>query len=47
MNSFVASTVNFESVDEGRSLFMTSEEMIIEFLKKQKVVDYQGIVRTE
>jgi len=46
-NSYMASTVKIESVDEGRSMFMTSEEMIIEFLRKHKEVDYQGIVRTQ
>ena len=45
-NSYMASTVNIESVDEGRSMFMTSEEMMIAFLRKHKAVDYQGIVRT-
>ncbi len=46
-NSYMASTVKIESVDEGRSLFMTSEEMIIKFLRKHKEVDYQGVVRTK
>lgn len=46
-NSFMASTVNIESVDEGRSTFMTSEEMLLEFLKRHKTVDYQGVVRTK
>lgn len=46
-NSFMASTVNIESVDEGRSTFMTSEEMLIEFLKRHKTVDYQGVARTK
>lgn len=46
MNSYMASTVNIESEDEGQSMFMTSEEMMIEFLKKHKEVDYQGVVRT-
>ena len=45
-NSFMASTVIIESVDEGSSTFMTSEEMMIEFLKRHKTVDYQGVVRT-
>lgn len=45
-NSYMASTVNIESVDDGRSLFRTSEEMLIDFLRRQKVVDYQGVVRT-
>jgi 5'-nucleotidase len=47
MNSYMASTVNIESEDEGRSTFMTSEEMMIEFLRKHKEVDYQGVVRTQ
>ena len=46
MNSYMASTVNIESIDDGQSMFMTSEEMLIEFLKKQKEVDYQGVTRT-
>ena len=46
-NSYMATTVNIESVDEGRSMFKTSEEMMIEFLRKHKVVDYQGVVRTQ
>lgn len=46
LNSFMASTVNIESVDEGQSQFATTEEMLIGFLKKHKEVDYQGIVRT-
>ena len=45
-NSYIASTVNIESVDEGESMFMTSEEMLIEFLKRHKTIDYQGVVRT-
>ena len=45
-NSYMASTVNIESVDEGSSAFMTSEEMMIEFLKRHKTVDYHGVVRT-
>ena len=46
-NSYMASTVKIESVDEGRSMFKTSEEMMIDFLRKHKVVDYQGVVRTQ
>ena len=45
-NSYMATTVIIESVDEGRSLFKTSEEMMIEFLRKHKTVDYQGVLRT-
>jgi len=46
-NSYMASTVNIESVDEGRSMFRTAEEMMIDFLRKHKVVDYQGVSRTK
>ena len=46
MNSYMASTVIIESIDDGQSMFMTSEEMLIEFLKKHKEVDYQGVTRT-
>ena len=47
INSYMATTVVIESVDEGRSLFKTSEEMMIEFLRKHKTVDYQGVLRTK
>ena len=46
-NSYMASTVIIESVDDGESMFMTSEEMLIEFLKRHKTVDYQGVTRTK
>ncbi len=46
-NSYMATTVIIESVDEGRSLFKTSEEMMIEFLRKHKTIDYQGVLRTK
>lgn len=47
VNSYVASTVNIKSLNEGQSQYMTSEEMMVEFLKKQKVVDYHGVVRVK
>lgn len=47
MNSYMASTVNIESLDEGQNQYMTSEEMMIMFLRKQKTVDYQGISRVK
>lgn len=47
INSYMATTVIIESVDEGKSLFKTSEEMLIEFLRKHKTVDYQGVLRTK
>ena len=47
MNSYMASTVNIESEDDGQSMFKTSEEMMIDFLLKHKEVDYQGGTRTK
>ena len=46
-NSYMASTVDVKSEDEGTSTFMTSEEMLIEFLRRHKEVDYQGVSRTK
>ena len=46
-NSYMASTVKIESIDDGQSLFMTTEEALIEFLRKHKTVDYQGVSRTK
>ena len=45
LNSYMAATVNIESVDEGQSLHTTTEEALIEFLRKYKTVDYQGVSR--
>ena len=47
MNSYMASTVRFESLDDGESQYMTSEEMMIEYLRRHKTVDYQGVKRTK
>ena len=45
INSYMASTVHIESLDDGTSQFMTSEEMVIAYLRKHKVVDYYGLNR--
>ena len=45
MNSYMASTVRFESLDDGESQFMTSEEMTIRYLKNKKTVSYNGVRR--
>ena len=46
-NSYMATTIDVHSEDEGRSTFITSEEMLIEFLRRHKEVDYQGVSRTK
>ena len=45
MNSYMASTVRFESIDDGESQYMTSEEMTIKYLKTKKTVSYNGVRR--
>lgn len=45
MNSYMASTVRFESLDDGESQYMTSEEMTIRYLKNKKTVSYNGVRR--
>lgn len=47
MNSYMASTVRFDSEDDGESQFMTSEEMLIQYLKKHKTVSYRGVTRVK
>ena len=47
INSYMASTVDVRSEDEGANTFVTSEEMLIEFLRRHKEVDYQGVSRTK
>ena len=46
MNSYMASTVRFESLDDGQSQYMTTEEMAIQYLRKHKTVSYKGASRT-
>ena len=45
MNSYMASTLRFDSLDDGESQFMTSEEMVIKYLREQKTVSYKGVRR--
>lgn len=45
MNSFMASTINFDSLDDGETLFLTTEEMTIKYLKTKKSISYNGVRR--
>lgn len=45
MNSYMASTLRFDSLDDGESQFMTSEEMVIEYLRNKKTISYKGVRR--
>ena len=46
MNSYMASVFDFEREDDGASVFMTSNEMSIEFLKDHPTINYTGVKRT-
>ena len=45
MNSYMVSTLRFDSLDDGESQFMTSEEMVIQYLSDKKNVSYKGVRR--
>ena len=45
MSSHLAIVSKYEKSDEGRNLFRTTADLIIEYLKKQPTVDYKGIKR--
>lgn len=45
MNSYMASTVRFKSLDDGVSRYMTTEEMTMKYLKTKKSVSYNGTRR--
>jgi hypothetical protein len=46
MNSYIATSVKFTGSENGRSLYKTTAEILIEYLEKVKEVDYAGITRT-
>lgn len=46
MNSYMASVFDFEREDDGRSVFMTSNEMSIEYLKNHPKLNYAKVKRT-
>ncbi len=45
MNSYMATTVRFDAVDDGESQFVTTDAMLIDYAKKQKQIDYCGVRR--
>lgn len=45
MNSYMASTIRFKSLDDGVSRYMTTEEMTMKYLKTKKTVSYNGTRR--
>ncbi len=46
MNSYIASAYNFSGSENGKSLYKTTAEILIDYLQKVKEVDYAGITRT-
>ncbi len=45
MNSYIASSYKFDHKDQGRSLYITTAENLINYLKNNKVINYQGVKR--
>ena len=46
MNSYIASAYNFPGSENGKSAHKTTAEVLIDYLKKVKKVDYAGVKRT-
>lgn len=46
MNSYMASVFDFEHEDDGASVFMTSNEMSVEYLKDHPTINYSKVKRT-
>ena len=45
MDSYLATVSQYEKTDPGKSRFITTAEMTIEYLEKQPAVDYKGVKR--
>lgn len=45
MNSYMASTTTFESLDGGNDTYRTSEDMMMEYLRAKGSVNYAGVSR--
>ena len=47
MNSYMATTVQFEALDDGESLFVTTDVMLVDYAKKHNKLNYKGVRRIE
>ena len=47
MNSYMASVFKFEHADPGTSIFHTSNEALIEYLKEHQHINYAGVIRVQ
>jgi len=45
LNSYIASSYQFDHEDEGKSLYVTTAQNIIEFIEKEGTIDYSGVNR--
>lgn len=45
INSYIASSYRFDHTDPGKSLYITTAQVLIDFITKKKEVDYKGIQR--
>jgi len=45
LNSYLDKVCQYEKKDQGRGLFRTSADYMIDYLEKQPAIDYQGIKR--
>lgn len=46
VNSYIASSYKFDHKDQGRSLFKTTAQTLIDYIISQRQVNYQGVKRT-
>ena len=47
MNGYMASTVQFEAIDDGESQFTTTDVLLVNFAKKHNKLNYNGVRRIE
>ena len=47
MNSYMASTVQFEAQDDGESMFVNTDVMLVDYAKKHNKLNYSGVKRVK
>ena len=47
LNSYIASSYQFDHQDEGKSLYVTTAQNIIEFIEKEGTIAYSGVNRVK
>lgn len=46
ISSYIASSYQFDHKDEGASLYITTAQSLINFIRNKKALDYKGVKRT-